>query len=108
MIYELRIYRAMPGRMPDLLKRFETRTLKIWERLGIRPVGFWTTMIGPSHLEMVYMLAWESMQEWQTKWSTFQADPEWLQVRAETENNGAIVATLANSFLAPTSFSALR
>lgn len=29
MLYELRVYRAMPGRMPALLKRFETRTLKI-------------------------------------------------------------------------------
>ena len=25
MIYELRIYRALPGRMPALLKRFESR-----------------------------------------------------------------------------------
>ena len=58
MIYELRVYRALPGRMPALLKRFETRTLKIWERMDIQQVGFWTTLIGPSHLELVYMLAW--------------------------------------------------
>lgn len=63
MIYELRIYRALPGRMPALLKRFETRTLKIWERLGIRQGGFWTTLIGPSHLELIYMLVWEPMDE---------------------------------------------
>ena len=31
MIYELRIYHAVPGRLPDLLKRFDTITLKIWE-----------------------------------------------------------------------------
>ena len=37
MIYELRIYRALPGRMPALLERFETNTLKIWERTGNRP-----------------------------------------------------------------------
>ena len=29
MIYEQRIYHAMPGRMPDLLARFEQVTLAI-------------------------------------------------------------------------------
>ena len=32
MLYELRTYHAVPGRMPDLLARFENITLKIWER----------------------------------------------------------------------------
>jgi len=30
MIHELRIYCASPGRLPDLLNRFDTITLKIW------------------------------------------------------------------------------
>ena len=108
MIYELRIYRAVPGRMPALLKRFETKTLKIWERMGIRQVGFWTTVIGPSHLELVYLLAWDSMEERQRKWEEFQADPEWLQVWAESEKDGIIVGNVASSLLSPTKFSALQ
>ena len=108
MIYELRIYRALPGRMPALLKRFETRTLKIWERMGIRQAGFWTTLIGPSHLEIVYLLVWESMGERQRKWDEFQADPEWQQALAESEKDGLIVGNVASSFLNPTKFSALQ
>jgi len=108
MIYELRIYRALPGRMPALLKRFETNTLRIWERMNIRPAGFWTTIIGPSHLELVYMLTWESMAERQEKWDKFQVDPEWLQVWADSEKDGIIVGNVASSFLKPTSFSALQ
>ncbi len=108
MIYELRIYRALPGRMPALLKRFETRTLKIWERFGIRQAGFWTTLIGPSHLELTYMLVWASMEERQRKWDEFQADPEWLQAWAESEKDGIIVGNVASSFLMPTKFSALK
>ena len=42
MLYELRIYNCLPGRLPALLKRFETATLGIWEKHGIRPAGFWT------------------------------------------------------------------
>jgi hypothetical protein len=36
MIYELRIYRCVPGRKAPLLRRFETETVQIWEKHGIR------------------------------------------------------------------------
>ena len=61
MIYELRIYRCVPGRKPALLSRFENETLRIWEKHGIRQAGFWTTLIGNSSEEITYMLAWDSM-----------------------------------------------
>ncbi len=32
MIYELRIYHATPGKLAALNKRFETITLKFWEK----------------------------------------------------------------------------
>ena len=108
MIHELRVYRAMPGRMPALLKRFETKTLKIWDRMGIRQAGFWTTMIGESHLDLFYLLAWESLEERQRLWSAFQADPEWQQALGESERDGIIVASAANSILVPTAFSAVH
>ena len=37
MIYELRNYTAQPGRLRDLLARFENHTNRIWARYGIRP-----------------------------------------------------------------------
>jgi hypothetical protein len=36
MLYELRIYNCVPGRLPALLKRFETVTLKIWQKVRQR------------------------------------------------------------------------
>jgi hypothetical protein len=44
MIYELRIYTTIPGRMPNLLARFENHTLRIWEKHGIKQLGFWYVM----------------------------------------------------------------
>ena len=108
MIYELRVYRCVPGRLPNLLRRFETVTLGIWERLGIRQAGFWTTLIGESNMELTYLLAWESMAEREAKWTAFQADPEWNTKRAETEKDGAIVANVATQFLQPTGFSSVK
>jgi hypothetical protein len=46
MIYELRVYQPVPGQMPKLLARFRDNLLPIWERHGIRPIGFWTTIVG--------------------------------------------------------------
>jgi hypothetical protein len=107
-IHELRIYTATPGRLPDLLKRFQSTTLQIWQTHGIRQVGFWTTLVGPSNHELTYMLEWVSLAEREARWNAFQSDPEWIAARAATEANGPIVANIASSFLQPTAFSALK
>ncbi|WP_315832965.1 NIPSNAP family protein [Bradyrhizobium prioriisuperbiae] len=108
MMYEMRVYRCVPGRLPALLKRFETVTLKIWERHGIRQAGFFTTLVGESHQELTYFLAWDSMADREKKWGAFMADPEWISARAETEKDGQIVGNIVNQFLAPTAFSSVK
>jgi NIPSNAP len=108
MIYELRIYRCVLNRLPALLRRFETKTLRIWEKHGIRQAGFWTTMIGESNHELTYLLAWESLADRERKWAAFISDPEWVAARDESERDGPIVANVANSILQPTSFSSVR
>ncbi len=108
MIHELRIYHCVPGRLPDLNKRFSTITLKIWERHGIRQAGFWTTYIGESNQTLYYLLEWESLAERQQKWDAFQADPEWVKARAETEKNGPIVERVVNYILTPTPYSKVK
>jgi hypothetical protein len=108
MIYELRIYRCLPGRLPALLKRFETTTLKLWERHGIRQAGFWTVQVGESNHDLYYMVAWDSMADREKKWNGFMSDPEWIAKRAESEKDGMIVQTIRNEFLQPTSFSAVK
>jgi hypothetical protein len=108
MIYEIRVYRCVPDRLPALLKRFESTTLPIWQKHGIRQAGFWTTMIGESNQELTYLLAWESLAEREQKWSAFVSDPDWIAGRDASEKDGPIVATVANSILRPTSFSSVR
>ena len=109
MIYEWRTYHCVPGRLPALLKRFETITLDLWKKHGIRQLGFWTVMIGEgSNQDLHYLLIWESLAERETKWDKFAADPEWIAKRAETERDGPIVASITNMFLKPTAFSALE
>jgi hypothetical protein len=49
MIYELRVYHSVPGRLPALIKRFETVTVRLFEKHGIRQMGFWTVAVGESN-----------------------------------------------------------
>ena len=108
MIYELRVYKCVPGRLPALINRFANITLKLWDNHGIKQAGFWTTLVGESNLELYYLLAWESLADRDKKWNAFQADPEWLAKRAETEKDGPIVANVANQLLTPTAFSSVK
>ena len=108
MLYELRIYDCVSGKLPDLLKRFDTITLKLWEKHGIKQAGFWTTVIGESNQRLYYLLEWKSLAEREQKWNGFATDPEWLKARAKTEEAGAIVANVTNEILAPTSFSSVK
>jgi hypothetical protein len=108
MIYEMRVYRCLPGRLPVLLKRFENVTLKLWDKHGIRPAGFFTTLIGESNQELTYMLAWESLAEREKKWNAFQSDPDWISARASSEADGQIIANIVSQLLVPTAFSSVK
>lgn len=108
MIYELRVYRCVPGRLPALLKRFDTVTLKLWEKHGIRQAGFFTTLIGESNQELTYMLAWDSLADRDTKWTAFQSDPDWIAARAQSEADGQIVGNIVSQLLVPTAFSSVK
>jgi NIPSNAP len=108
MIYEQRIYSCLPGRMPNLLRRFENHTLEIWKKHGIRQIGFWTVLIGDGNNDLHYLLVWESLGERERRWSAFIADPAWIAARTGSEKDGPILANVKNTILQPTAFSALR
>ena len=108
MIYEMRSYRAMPGRMPDLIKRFDTITLKLFDKHGIRQAGFWTTEVGESNHNLIYPVAYESMADREKKWAAFQTDPDWLAGRAKSEEDGQIIDNIVSQLLVPTGFSSVK
>ena len=105
MIYELRVYRCLPGRLPALIKRFEDKTLQLWDKHGIEQAGFWTTVIGESTTDLTYMLRWQSMADRETRWGAFITDPAWIAARDASEADGPILANVTSQFLAPTKFS---
>lgn len=108
MIYELRIYDCLPGRLPALLTRFNDHTLALWARHGIRQAGFFTTMVGENSNRLTYFLAWDSLAEREAKWTAFIRDPDWLAARDASERDGPILANVRNELLSPTAFSSVK
>ncbi|MYE40703.1 MAG: NIPSNAP family protein, partial [Chloroflexi bacterium] len=49
MIYENRIYKAVPGRLPDINARFANHTMGFFKQYEIGMMGFWTDDIGASN-----------------------------------------------------------
>ena len=108
MIHELRIYRIAPGKMAAAQERFENVVLRYWETYGIRPLAFWTVLVGQSNLDLYYLLEWESLAEREDRWTAFSTDPAFRRDMAESEKDGVLVAQVTNTLLAPTRFSPLR
>jgi hypothetical protein len=104
MLHELRIYHAVPGKLPAINERFAKHTMGFFKKYGIGMLGFWTDEIGISN-RLTYIVSFDSMADREQKWGAFQADPGWLQVRAETEAQGPLVAYVLNSFMRLTPYS---
>ena len=107
MIYEYRAYYVMPGRMPDIQKRFAEVTMRLFTKHGIRVVGFWETVFGESN-ELVYICAYDDLAQRQTVWAAFMGDPEWQAARKASEVNGPLVERVVNKIWKPTSFSPMQ
>ena len=106
-LYELRKYEVMPGRLPRLLDRFGSFTVKKWAEHGFRLIGFWTPDVGGHNHQLIYMWAWESFEERTTKFNAWRANPERATKWAETEKDGPLVRRVYNQLLEPTAFSPL-
>jgi hypothetical protein len=107
MIYELRRYEAVPGRLPALNARFKNHTLGFFAKHCIKVIGFWEAMIGTSNV-LNYLLSFDDLAHRERAWAAFMADEDWQKVRAETERDGPLVARIRNEIWRPTNYSPLQ
>ena len=102
MIYEIREYTTVPGRMPALVRRFKDHTFEIFARLGMTMTFMSLTELGDdSTNELVYVMEFDSYDDMSTKWAAFRADPEWRAAREASEADGPIVAKIRRRVLNP-------
>lgn len=103
MIYEFKTYRATPGSIDALKKRFHEKTMPIFSRLGIDVQYCWTSDDEPD--AFFYLVRYDSEEAKKAALSAFASDAEWKAIKASSETNGPLLASQATVVLKPTAFS---
>jgi hypothetical protein len=109
--FELRIYKAAPGKLADLNARFRDHTVGLFTKHGMVNFGYWTPVDKAQGAEdtLVYLLIHKSKEAAGQSWRAFVSDPEWTAARDASEKNGKLLERAPESiYLKPTDFSPVR
>jgi hypothetical protein len=109
-VFELRTYTAPPGKLDALKARFRDHTIALFKRHGMQAIGYWTPQDPPlKENTLIYVLVHPSREAATKNWADFQADPEWVKVRADSVKDGPLTTKTPDSiFLDPTDFSPIK
>ena len=108
-VFELRTYTAPDGKLPDLQARFRNHAMRIFERHGIKNVGYWVPQDAPAKDNtLIYVISHESREAAKKSWAAFGGDPEWQKVAKESQINGKIVAGVTSVYMDATDYSPIK
>ena len=100
-IFELRTYYANEGKLDALHARFRDHTCELFEKHGIKNIGYWENDVGPNSNTLTYLLAYPSHDSRAKSWKEFRNDPEWQKVVEDSHKDGIIVKNVENQLLNP-------
>lgn len=108
-VFELRTYTTPPGKLEALKSRFRDHTITIFNKHGMKSVGYWVPTDGAEHENtLVYILEHESREAATKSWTDFRNDPDWVKAKAESEKDGPLTTQVKSVFMEPTDFSAIK
>ena len=108
-LYELRIYTAAPGKMDALQVRFRDHTLRLFEKHGIKSVGYWTGIDDGQREKLYYLVAYPDREARERRLvNGIAKDTAFLKAVAESEKRGKLTSVTESVLLAPTDFSPMR
>lgn len=103
-LYEMRIYYAAPGKLDDLHARFRDHTVKLFEKHGMKNVGYWVPLDNKEN-KLIYLLAFPGKEARDKAFKDFGADPAWQKAYKESEKEGKLVAKAESIFMKATDYS---
>ena len=104
--FELRTYTVAPDKFDALHTRFEQHATTLFKKHAMTVIGFWVPDDKPDTL--VYMLAFPNRSAAERSWREFNADPEWVAAKGESERDGKLVTHVDSVFMTATSYSPLK
>jgi hypothetical protein len=107
-VFELRIYHAVPGKVPALEARFRDTASKLLAKHDLNVVGYWVPEGAPAFDNtFIYIVAHPSREEAKKNWEAMRADPEFREM-AKSEQTDKLVEKVDLTYMHPTDFSAMK
>ena len=107
-VFELRIYHAVPGKVPALETRFRDTASKLLAKHGLKAVGYWVPESAPAwDNTFVYILAHPSREEAKKNWDAMFADPA-FQAMSKSEQAEKLVEKVDSTYMHPSDFSPMK
>jgi hypothetical protein len=107
-VFELRVYHAVPGKVPALESRFRDTTSKLLAKHDLNVVGYWVPEDAPAwDNTFIFMLAHASREEAKKNWDAFAADPGFQEV-VKSEQAEKTVEKVDVTYMRPTDFSPMK
>src|ERR1700723_222894 len=100
-VFELRVYHAVPGKLPALESRFGDTTSKLLAKHDLKVLGYWVPEGTPAwDNTFVFIVAHPSREEAKKNWGAMWADPE-FQVVVKSEQTNKLVETMDSTYMRP-------
>jgi NIPSNAP len=107
-VFELRVYHAVPGKMPELESRFRGTTSKLLAKHDLNVVGYWVSDdAAASDNRFIWIVAHASRDDAKKNWDAMRGDPAFLEM-LKSEQADKLVEKIDSTYMQPTDFSPLR
>ncbi len=94
-LFEIRQYHSPTWRQLGFLhERFKGPEIAIFHRVGVHPILYTQTVVGPNMPNLTYVIPFEDLAAREKAWDAFGADPEWQKVRKESIERGGQIASV--------------
>ena len=108
-VFEIRTYTAPPGKLEALKTRFRDHTIKSFNKHDMKSVAYFLPQDAPDSTNTItYILAHPSREDAKKNWAAFNADPEWVKAKADSEKDGKLVEKVVSVFTDPADFSPIK
>ena len=107
-VFELRVYHAVPDKVPALESQFRDTWSKLLAKHDLNVVGYWVPEGVPAgDNTFVYLVAHANREEAKKNWDAMRADPD-VQEMFKAEQANKLVEKIDSTYMRPADFSPMK
>jgi len=107
-VFELRVYHAVPDKLPALESNFRDTWSKLLAKHDLKVVGYWAPEGAPAwDNTFIYLVAYSSREEAKKNWDGMLTDPA-TQEMLKSEQADKLVEKIDSTYMRPEDFSPMK